>query len=224
MSKTFIAAVVGLAIAAAPVGTSEKIDPEINTKIRAEAQNNSQIMRTMHFLTDVHGPRLTGSPNHKRAAEWAVNQMTEWGFKNGRLEPWAFVNADGTPRSGWLNERFSGHIVSPVKDSLVGEVLAWTPSTKGTVTAAAINIIAPSGPTQAELDKWIAETTPDDQRKDGPGRPAHDRPGHDRQDADCAATTMTFASSWTRTPPHRKVGADAADVAGAAGSRPIRRA
>ena len=84
--------------------TSEKIDPEINAKIRAEAENNSQIMRTMHFLTDVHGPRLTGSPNYKAAAEWAVKQMTEWGFKNGKLEPWDFVNADGTPASG-LAER-----------------------------------------------------------------------------------------------------------------------
>ena len=86
--------------------------------------------------------------------------MTEWGFKNGKLEPWAFVNADGTPRSGWLNERFSGHIISPVKDSLVGEVLAWTPSTNGVVTATAVHIVPPSGPTQAELDKWIAETSP----------------------------------------------------------------
>jgi hypothetical protein len=114
----------------------------------------------MHFLTDVHGPRLTGSPNHKRAAEWAVKQMTEWGFTNGRLEPFPFVNADGTPRSGWLNERFSGHIIAPVNDSLVGEVLAWTPSTNGTVTAAAVNIVPPTNPTQAELDKWIADTAP----------------------------------------------------------------
>ena len=35
----------------------------------------------MHFLTDVYGPRLTGSPNHKAAAEWAVKQMTEWGLR-----------------------------------------------------------------------------------------------------------------------------------------------
>jgi hypothetical protein len=169
MSKTFLAALVGLAVAAAPSGTTEKIDAEINAKIRAEEQNNSQIMRTMHFLTDVHGPRLTGSPNHKRAAEWAVKQMTEWGFQNGKLEPWDFVNADGTPRAGWLNERFSGFIISPVKDSLVGEVLAWTPSTRrnvggklvqGPVVAKAVNIVPPAGPTQAELDKWIAETTP----------------------------------------------------------------
>src|SRR5688572_14497672 len=160
MSKLFTGLLVGLAIAAAPVATSEKIDAEVNAKIRAEAEKNSQIMRTMHFLTDVYGPRLTASPNHKAAGEWAIKQMTEWGFKNGHLEEFPFVNADGSKRPGWLNERFSGFIVSPVKDSLVGEVLAWTPSTNGTVTADAIHLLAPTSPTKTELDQWIAETTP----------------------------------------------------------------
>lgn len=160
MLKTITATLVAFAVAAAPAGVPETVDPVLNAKIRAEADENSQIMRTMHYLTDVHGPRLTGSPNFKAAAEWAVKQMTEWGFVNGRLEPWDFVNADGTPRPGWLNERFAGFIVSPVKDSLVGEVLAWTPSTDGTVTAEAVHLVAPERPTKAELDQWIAEWTP----------------------------------------------------------------
>jgi hypothetical protein len=160
MKNTFIAVLAGLAVAVAPAITSQTVDTDINAKIRAEADKNSQILRTMHYLTDVHGPRLTGSPNFKAAAEWTVKQMTEWGFKNGKLEPWDFVNADGTPRPGWLNERFSGHIVSPVKDSLVGEVLAWTPSTKGTVIADAVHLVPPTRPTQAELDAWIKEMTP----------------------------------------------------------------
>ncbi|HEY0872652.1 MAG TPA: hypothetical protein VGD94_04200, partial [Vicinamibacterales bacterium] len=160
MKNTLIAAVAGLVIAAAPVLTSERIDPEINAKIRAEAENNSQIMRTMHYLTDVYGPRLTASPNFTNAAEWAVKQMTEWGFTNGKLEPFDFVNSDGTPRPGWLNERFAAHIISPVKDSLVGEVLAWTPSTNGTVTAEVVHLVPPTRPTQAELDAWIKEITP----------------------------------------------------------------
>lgn len=140
--------------AVTPAGQGERIDQDVNDRIRAEGQKNSHIMRTMHFLTDVHGPRLTGSPNHKAAAEWAVRQLESWGLTNGRLEPWEF----GHP--GWLNERFSGFIVSPVKDSLVGEVLGWTPSTPGTVTADAIHIVPPTTPTKAELDAWIAGTTP----------------------------------------------------------------
>ena len=154
MFRTALAAAVVLTVAAAPTGPSEVIDHEMNARIRKEGQDNSQIMRTMHYLTDVYGPRLTGSPNHKAAGEWAVKQMTEWGFVNGRLEPWDF----GHP--GWLNERFSGFILSPVKDSLVGEVLAWTPSTNGTVTADAMQIVPPQQPLEAELAEWIAETTP----------------------------------------------------------------
>src|SRR5687768_107126 len=170
MFKLATAALLTLAVAATQTAGPERINHEVNARIRAEGRGNSQIMRTMHFLTDVHGPRLTASPNHKAAAEWAVKQMTEWGFTNGHLEEFPFVNADGSPRPGWLNERFAGHIISPVKDSLVGEVLAWTPSTKGTVTADVVHVVPPQGParqnappegpTREELDKWIAETTP----------------------------------------------------------------
>lgn len=63
--------------------------------------------------------------------------MTDWGLVNAHLEPWDF----GHP--GWLNERFSGFLVSPVRDTLVGEVLAWTPGTNGTVTAKAVRIEPP---------------------------------------------------------------------------------
>ena len=159
MSKTLVAVLAGLAVAVTPAITDEKIDPEINAKIRAEAMNNSQIMRTMHYLTDVYGPRLTASPNHQAAAQWTVKQMTEWGFTNGKLEPFPFVNADGTPRPGWVNERFSAHIVEPVKDALVGEVLAWTPSTKGTVTVEAVHVLPPNRPTREELDTWVKDMT-----------------------------------------------------------------
>jgi carboxypeptidase Q len=60
--------------------TTETINKDINARIRAEGWDNSQIMKTMHFLTDVYGPRLTGSPNHENAAKWAVQQMEKWGM------------------------------------------------------------------------------------------------------------------------------------------------
>lgn len=122
---------------------------EILAQIRKEASGNSQIMKTMHMLTDVYGPRLTGSPNHKAAAEWAIKQMTSWGLENGHLEPWDF----GHP--GWLNERLTAHIISPVKDPLVCEVLAWTPSTKGTVQAKAYQMVLPERPTQEQLAMFL---------------------------------------------------------------------
>ncbi len=118
---------------------------DLLTRIRKEATERSQIMKTMHMFTDVYGPRLTGSPNHKAAAEWAVKQMTAWGLENAHLEPWDFKHP------GWLNERLTAHLISPVKDPLVCEVLAWTPSTKGTVQAPAFQLVLPERPTQEQL-------------------------------------------------------------------------
>ena len=66
--RTLAIAVLVAIGAALPIAQSN-LDPQINDKIRQEETQHSQIMRTMHFLTDVYGPRLTGSPNHKAAAE-----------------------------------------------------------------------------------------------------------------------------------------------------------
>jgi len=114
---------------------------DVNARIRKEEAEHSQLMHTLHILTDRYGPRLAGSPNHEAAAKWAVSQMTEWGFKNAHLEPWDFG------RPGWSNERATGFIVSPVHQNLKFEVVAWTPSTKGTVTGSAVQLPAlPEGP------------------------------------------------------------------------------
>jgi len=123
----------------------ERPDQQVLWKIRQEGTTNSQIMRTLHVLTDVHGPRLTGSPSLKAAGEWAIEQMQSWGMKNGHLEPWNF----GHP--GWTNERLAAYIVSPVKDTLVAEVLAWTPGTNGAVKGAALQVTLPRQPTREEL-------------------------------------------------------------------------
>jgi hypothetical protein len=132
-----------------PLLAQSQSDKDLLESIRKEEQNNSQIMKTMHMFTDVYGPRLTGSPNHKAAAEWAVKQMTAWGLSNAHLEPWDFGHA------GWLNERFTGHIISPVKDVLTCEVLAWTPGTRGPVTAKAYQMILPDRPTQDQLNTYF---------------------------------------------------------------------
>ncbi len=124
---------------------------DVHSRIRKEGMERSQIMKMMHKLTDIYGPRLTGSPNHKRAAEWTIKQMQEWGMQNGRLEPWDF----GHP--GWLNERLTAHIIAPVKEPLVCEVLAWTPSTRGQVRATAYQMILPERPTQEQLRAFLTQ-------------------------------------------------------------------
>jgi len=124
-------------------------DKGLLERIRKEENDNSQIMRTMHMLADVYGPRLTGSPNHKHAAEWAVKQMTDWGLQNAHLEPWEF----GHP--GWLNERLTAHMIAPIKDVLTCEVLAWTPSTRGVVRAKTYQMILPERPSLEQLTAFF---------------------------------------------------------------------
>ncbi len=126
-------------------------DTDLLARIRKEEGEHSQIMRTVHMLADVYGPRLTGSPNHKNAAEWAIKQMRSWGLENAHLEPWDF----GHP--GWLNERLTAHVISPVKDPLVCEVLSWTPGTKGPVQAKAYQLFLPERPSQDQLTAFFAK-------------------------------------------------------------------
>jgi hypothetical protein len=144
-----MALAIAAAVAAPAAQQADRNDADINARIRKEGMENSQILRTMHYLTDVYGPRLTGSPNHKAAAEWTVKEMTRWGFSNGKLEPFDFG------RPGWLNDKAAGHIVSPVKDNLVFEVLAWTPSTNGTVRGRVLQLALPPQPTQSELTAYL---------------------------------------------------------------------
>ncbi len=141
---------VGLAVLSA----QERPDEGVFWRIRQEGTSHSQVLPTVHVLTDVYGPRLTGSPNLKAAGEWALEQMKTWGLENGHLEPWDF----GHP--GWLNERVTAHITSPVKDALVAEVLAWTPGTNGVVRGTAVQITLPQRPTQAGLTAYLETLKP----------------------------------------------------------------
>lgn len=144
------------------ISVAQHIQPlaDVNAAIRKEEMENSKIMHTVHILTDLYGPRLTGSPNHYNAAKWAADEMKRWGFDKTALEPWDF----GHP--GWVNDLNWGVMLEPVADTLTFEVLAWTPSTKGPVTANAVHIMTPQfpssanpnimqGPTQAELTAYL---------------------------------------------------------------------
>src|SRR4051812_1240872 len=132
-----------------PLAAQSRPDADINTKIRQEENAHSKIMHTLHVLADVYGPRVTGSPSLKAAGEWAIKEMASWGFTNGHLEPWDF----GHP--GWVNERLTAHITSPVKDALVAEVLAWTPGTNGAVTGQAYLLALPDRPTAEQLTAFL---------------------------------------------------------------------
>ena len=144
--------------------------PDINAAIRKEENENSKIMNTMFYFTDVYGPRLTGSPNHVNAEKWAADEMKKWGFDYTGLEPWDF----GHP--GWVNDYNTGVMLEPQADTLTYEVLAWTPSTKGKATANVVSVVVPQfpakenasvmqNPTQEELTAYLTKMAPQVQGK-----------------------------------------------------------
>jgi hypothetical protein len=90
-------------------------------RIRDEGMNRSQVMETLSYLSDVIGPRLTGSPNMKRANEWTRDQLTKWGLKNAQLEPW------GPFGRGWVLKDFSAVLVEPQTIPLIAYPKAWSP-------------------------------------------------------------------------------------------------
>src|SRR3954468_21709803 len=136
--------------AAASAQQQERIDAELNAKIRTEGLDNSKLMWIEHYLTDVYGPRPIGSPNHVAAANWAVKTMTSWGMKNAHLEPFTWRGV------GWLPGLATGFITSPVRANLKFEAVPWSPSTKGTVKGQVVAIVPPETPTEDELADYLA--------------------------------------------------------------------
>jgi carboxypeptidase Q len=108
---------------AASVWKGDAPDLDAIYKIKDEGLNHSQVMDIESELTDVHGPRLTGSPGAREAADWTTKKMTDWGLANVHLEDW------GPFGRGWSNERFSAQMITPRPYILIAYPEAWTPGT-----------------------------------------------------------------------------------------------
>jgi hypothetical protein len=112
---------------------SEKIDYQMLGRIRDEGLSRSQVMEHISWLSDVYGPRLTGSPAIQQASEWTMKKFTEWGLANVHQERWAFGK-------GWSLVRFSAHLVEPQVQPLIGFPQEWSAGTKGPVTAEVVRV------------------------------------------------------------------------------------
>jgi hypothetical protein len=102
-------------------------DPDISTinKIKEEERQNSKVMDIVFHLTDVSGPRLSGSPGYMKAANWAKGMLTSWGLVNAQLEPW------GEFGKGWEQQRCYIAMTKPYYQPLIAVPRAWTGSTPG---------------------------------------------------------------------------------------------
>ncbi len=145
MAACVVVLLTGPAAAPAQQDSGDKVDLNALTQIKREAFNRSQVMENLYYISEVYGPRVNNSRNHRAAAQWAMQQMKAWGLQNVHLEPW------GPFGSGWQIKKYYGAMEEPAYAALIGFPLAWTPGTNGPVSGEPI--LAPiRGP--QDIDKW----------------------------------------------------------------------
>ena len=115
--------------------STEYIEQAAQT-LREIGLKESQVMETAWWLTDVYGPRLTGSPMLDSAASWAMQQLKDWGLQNVHTEAW------GPFGRGWSLEHFSMQVTAPVAFPIIAYPKAWSPSIEGQVTAEVVYLDA----------------------------------------------------------------------------------
>jgi hypothetical protein len=118
--------------------------PDAIERIKDEGVNRSRLMETVEHITDVIGPRLTGSPALRRANEWTRERLTQYGLANAHLEPWRFGR-------GWTLKRFSAEVVAPQAFPLLAYPRAWSPGLDSPLTA---DVVLVEAKNDAELQKY----------------------------------------------------------------------
>lgn len=142
---SLIVSVLTFNLAVVAQSAQEKVDLEAVEKFKQEGLKRSQVMELISYMTDVHGPRLSGSTGLRVSQEWARKKMESWGLQNARLEEW------GKFGRGWTLEGFTASMTKPYFTPLIGHPKAWSPGTKGAVRGEVVYFDAS---TEADLEKF----------------------------------------------------------------------
>ena len=140
------AALLALSASAAYAQTParEPVDAAVLARIRDEGMQRSQAMEHVIWLSDIHGPRLTGSPATQQAAEWTMRQLRTWGVSNVHLEHFPFGK-------GWSLEHFSAVMTAPQVQPIIGLPKSWTRGTSGPVNA---DVVLAQVRTEEDMNQW----------------------------------------------------------------------
>jgi hypothetical protein len=133
MSRLLLISVTMLLGAGSAARAQEPVDRAMLARIRDEAQTRSQVAATFNHLTNVTGPRLTGSPAFKQAADWAAERLRGYGLSAVHQESWPFGR-------GWGLQKLALEMVEPYYVPLLGFAEAWSPSTRGELFGAPVYI------------------------------------------------------------------------------------
>src|SRR5438045_1707766 len=144
------------ALALAITGTALKADDgtslpttqtpsETDRWIISEITDRAEVEPNLTYLSDVIGPRMTGSENLKRANEWTAEKFKEYGLENVKLEPYEIPAA-------WERGFVYLKMVEPNNGKeLTAASMAWTPGTKGRFIA---DVIFVNATTKEDLEKY----------------------------------------------------------------------
>ena len=184
MTKVGVFLLCSLILTAVPLASLAPEIQQVYAQIRAEETNDSKIMWIIHEVADVYGPRMTGTPNLRAADDWAVKTMASWGLQNTHLESWTFQPPSAAvPVPGWENMELTVEAVAPFHGQLMVKPLAWTPSTKGEVTAQVVLIDPPGmAPPRGGFNFFGASTPPPPEPKwAAPPMPPAEKPADPKQ-------------------------------------------
>jgi peptidase M28-like protein len=115
-----------------PQPAKENLDLNIYEQIRIEGLTHSHVMEYASGLMDGIGPRLTGSPNLKRANEWTRDQLAAMGCSNAHLEDW------GEFGMGWQQLNTWTRMAAPDTAVFITQAAPWSPSSNGAISGQAI--------------------------------------------------------------------------------------
>src|SRR5579864_1848866 len=107
--------------ATAALSAQEAVNERVIAQIKVEGFQHSAVMDTLSWLSDVYGPRLTGSPMLRQAGEWARVELTKWGLANATLESYGPIGR------GWTSDRFAIEMTEPQWMRIIGYARAWSP-------------------------------------------------------------------------------------------------
>ncbi|HEY4336418.1 MAG TPA: M20/M25/M40 family metallo-hydrolase, partial [Puia sp.] len=134
-----------LFLSVSTMAQDEKVDMATIQKIREEGLNHSHVMDIAFHLTDASGNRLTASPGFMRAANWAKQQLSNWGLTGAMLDPW------GEFGKGWELQKSYLAMTAPYYKPLIAFPKAWCQGTEGAKSASVLLISATDS---AGLEKY----------------------------------------------------------------------
>ena len=180
---------------------------DVLARIRDEAMNKSQVMAYFDHLVINIGPRLTGSPAYKQAADWSLQQMSAIGLQNARLEPFEFGR-------GWQLDRLTVELIEPHYMPLIAYAEGWSAPTKGEIVGTPVFVGGKSAAdiaamkarlngaivlAQPLVTSFVREDRPQPSTSDTPvriGAPPMPRQGNvSQQDARAIAQTIREAGA-----------------------------